>query len=70
MYCSISFVDKDTNEVLFTERESILIPRINEMVGYLGKWYKVRQVYYTYHSLTSDSMYCGIEVNLTRSEFE
>ena len=70
MYCSISFVDKDTNEVLFTERENILIPRTNEMVEYDGKWYKVRQVYYTYRTFTSGNTMCVIEVHLIRSEFE
>jgi hypothetical protein len=67
---SVSFVDKETNTELFTERNGIPIPRVNEMVEYEGKWYKVRQVYYVYNKLVKDNMYCFIEVNLERCDFE
>jgi hypothetical protein len=70
---SVSFVDNDTDTVLFTVRDNVLIPRTNEMVEFSGKWYKVKQIYYTYHSITGipgDDVYCLIEVNLERSEFE
>ena len=67
---SVSFVDKEINTELFTERNGIPVPRINEMVEYEGKWYKVRQVYYVYNKLKKDEMYCLIEVNLERCNFE
>jgi hypothetical protein len=56
--------------VLFTVREeNISIPRISEMIEYESKWYKVRQVYYTYHNV-GNGMCAVIEVNLERSDFE
>ena len=68
MIQSVNFVEDET--VLFTERDNISIPRTGEMIEYENKWYKVRQVYYTYHSLSRDDMFCQIEVNLVRSKFE
>ena len=68
MFQSVQFVIDQT--VLFTVREeNIFIPRISEMIEYEGKWYKVRQVYYTYHNV-GNGMCAVIEVNLERSDFE
>lgn len=67
---SVSFVDNETDEVLFSEWNITSIPRTSEMINYKGKWYKVRQVYYVYNKITNDEMYCSIEVNLERSNFE
>jgi hypothetical protein len=67
---SVSFVDNETDEVLFSEWNITSIPRTSEMINYKGKWYKVRQVYYVYNKITKDEMYCSIEVNLERSNFE
>ena len=68
MIQSVSFVEGE--DVLFTERGNISIPRTNEMIEYDGKWYKVRQVYYSYQFLSRDDLFCQIEVNLIRSNFE
>ena len=68
MIQSVNFVEGET--VLFTNRDNISIPRIGEMVEHENQWYKVRQVYYTYHALGRDDMFCQIEVNLVRSKFE
>ena len=68
---SVSFVDNNTDITLFTEREQLSIPRKGELVEIDGQWYKVRQVYYTYHRLQKkDEVFCLAEVNLERSEFE
>lgn len=68
MIQSVSFVEGE--DVLFTERGNISIPRINEMITYEGKWYEVRQVYYSYQFITRDDLFCQIEVNLIRSKFK
>ena len=68
MFQSVQFVIDQT--VLFTVREeNIFIPRISEMIEYESKWYKVRQVYYTYHNI-GEGMCAVIEVNLERCNFE
>lgn len=67
MLQSVQFVIEQ--DVLFTIRDNMSIPRVNEMLEYKGKWYKVRQVYYTYHKADND-MYAVIEVNLERCDFE
>ena len=67
MFQSVQFVIDQT--VLFTIRENMFIPRVGEMVEHSGKWYKVRQVYYTYHNV-GNNICAVIEVNLERSDFE
>lgn len=67
---SVSYVDKEINEVLFTERSGLPVPRTGEMIEYESKWYKVRQVYYNYREIGRDNICCFIEVNLVRSNFE
>ena len=68
MFQSVQFVIEQT--VLFIVREeNIFIPRISEMIEYECKWYKVRQVYYTYHNI-GESICTIIEVNLERCNFE
>ena len=68
MFQSVQFVIDQT--VLFTVREeNISIPRISEMIEHESKWYKVRQVYYTYHNV-GNGVCAVIEVNLERSDFE
>lgn len=63
MLQSVQFVIEQ--DVLFTIRENMFIPRVNEMLEYEGKWYKVRQVYYIYHNV-GNGMCAVIEVNLER----
>lgn len=68
MFQSVSYVVSET--VLFTDRNGLPIPRVDELVEFEGKWYKVRQVYYTYHCYLADDYSCLIEVNLVRTDFE
>ena len=68
MFQSVSYVVNET--VLFTDRKGLPIPRVDEMIEFEGKWYKVRQVYYTYHYHSADDYSCLMEVNLVRTDFE
>ena len=68
MFQSVTYVVGET--VLFTDRNNLPIPRVGELVEFESKWYKVRQVYYTYKNLSRDDICCFIEVNLEKTEFK
>jgi len=64
MYQSVQFVDNNKNEIIFVDRNIISVPRVGEQVMFNSMRYKVRQVYYDYHTLSRDDVCCLIEVNL------